>query len=263
MSDVFKVLSAVDVSGKTKKKSGFDYIPWACAWDELKKHFPDATYRVYEDANGTIYHSDGRTAWVKVGVTVDGIENVELYPVMDYRNEAKPIETVTSTDANYAIQRACTKAIARHGLGLKIYMNEEFAEEEQDEKKSDKRGEETQKPKKQTAGTTNVPVYTPVRRYNDVSAESNEIRRKQPEAYQRATQSTTGGNAEPDARQKCIDLYEENGLNPEQIGKDFGVSKKTTAAEWAEIYERAKTKFNKKKFLKKIDLTPYAEEKND
>lgn len=125
---VFEVLSAVNVNEYLDEKKGLKYLSWAWAWDQLKKHYPDSTYKVYEDENGWIYHTDGRTAWVKVGVTVRGMETVEYLPVMDYRNNSIPLEKITSTDVNKAIQRALVKAIARHGLGLYVYAGEDLPE---------------------------------------------------------------------------------------------------------------------------------------
>lgn len=123
---VFATLSAVDVNEHIEKKGNLSYLSWAWAWKILKGYYPDATYKVYEDENGWNYHTDGRTAWVKVSVTVDGIENIEYLPIMDYRNSAIPTERVSAMDVNKSIQRALTKAIARHGLGLYIYAGEDL-----------------------------------------------------------------------------------------------------------------------------------------
>ena len=130
MDNYFSELNAVNVSDKIEKKNGLSYLSWSYAWGELKKRHPAANAAVYENAQGWDYHTDGRTCWVKVGVTVDGLEHIEYLPVMDYRNAAIPAEKVTSTDVNKAIQRAMTKAIARHGLGLYIYAGEDLPEDE-------------------------------------------------------------------------------------------------------------------------------------
>lgn len=127
---VFAVLSAVNVNDHVERKNGMAYLSWAWAWGTLKKLYPEATYQIYEDSSGFLYHTDGRTAWVKVGVTVEGIENIEYLPVMDYRNRSIPLEKMTSFDANKAIQRALVKAIARHGLGLYLYAGEDLPESE-------------------------------------------------------------------------------------------------------------------------------------
>ena len=139
----FTELNAINVSDKTEKKNGLTYLSWAWAWGELKKLHPDATYTVYENKDGWLYHTDGRTCWVKTGVTVNGIENIEYLPVMDFCNNSIPADKVTSYDVNKAVQRSLTKAVARHGLGLYIYAGEDLPEGE--EKPQEK---QTEKPPK-------------------------------------------------------------------------------------------------------------------
>ena len=134
MDNYFNDLYVVNVNGHTEKKNGLTYLSWAWAWGEIRKRHPDATYTVYENADGWNYHTDGRTCWVKTGVTVNGIEHIEYLPVMDYKNKSISIENVTSFDVNKAIQRSLTKACARHGLGLYIYAGEDLPEEEAAEK---------------------------------------------------------------------------------------------------------------------------------
>lgn len=129
MENYFTALNSIDVSGKTEKKNGLTYLSWSYAWGELKKRHPDATYTVYENPEGLFYHTDGRTCWVKTGVTVNGIEHIEYLPVMDFRNQSIPRDKVTSMDVNKAIQRSLTKAIARHGIGLYIYAGEDLPED--------------------------------------------------------------------------------------------------------------------------------------
>lgn len=125
----FTELNAVDVSSKTEKKNGLTYLSWAWAWGEVKKRHPDATYTIYENDAGFFYHTDGKTCWVKTGVTVNGVEHIEYLPVMDFKNKSIPVDNVTSYDVNKAIQRSLTKAIARHGLGLYVYAGEDLPED--------------------------------------------------------------------------------------------------------------------------------------
>lgn len=127
----FEILNAVDVSEKTEEKNGLTYLSWAWAWAEIKKVVPDATYTVYEreTPHGPVnYFTDGRTCWVKTGMTLNGLEHIEMLPVMDFRNQAIPVDQLTSTHVNKAIQRSLTKAAARHGLGLYIYAGEDLPE---------------------------------------------------------------------------------------------------------------------------------------
>ena len=134
MDNYFNDLYAVNVNGDTEKKNNLTYLSWAWAWAEVKKRHPDAIYTVYENADGWNYFTDGRTCWVKTGVTIQGIQHIEYLPVMDYKNKSIPFESLTSTDVNKAIQRSLTKACARHGLGLYIYAGEDLPEEEANEK---------------------------------------------------------------------------------------------------------------------------------
>ena len=126
----FIELNNINVSDKTEKKNGLTYLSWAWAWGEVKKLHPTANYTIYETTNlegyTCNYFTDGRTCWVKTGVTIEGIEHIEELPVMDIKNRSIPLETVTSFDVNKAIQRSLTKAVARHGLGLYVYAGEDL-----------------------------------------------------------------------------------------------------------------------------------------
>lgn len=129
-NSVFEKLNSINVNEKVEEKNGMKYLSWAYAWSEVKKLYPTATYTIYETENGCIYHTDGRTCWVKTGVTIEGLEHIEYLPVMDFRNKSIPLNNVTSFDVNKAIQRSLTKAVARHGLGLYIYAGEDLPEVE-------------------------------------------------------------------------------------------------------------------------------------
>ena len=146
---VFETLNTVNVNGHTEKKNGLTYLSWAWAWAELLKRYPDSTYTVYENKDGWCYHTDGRTAWVKTGVTVEGKEYIEMLPVMDFKNRSIPLDSITSMDVNKAIQRSLTKAVARHGLGLYIYAGEDLpeGEEEQPDPDAFKPGDKIEAPK--------------------------------------------------------------------------------------------------------------------
>ena len=127
-TSVFAVLNKINCNEHTEKKNGLTYLAWAWAWQMVKANFPDAFYTIYEDKDGIPYFTDGKTCWVKTGVTIQGLEHIEYLPIMDFRNQAIPLEKVTSTDMNKAIQRSLTKCCARHGLGLYIYAGEDLPE---------------------------------------------------------------------------------------------------------------------------------------
>lgn len=136
MENYFKQLNAINVSDKIERKGNLSYLSWAYAWGELKKIFPTANYKIYENVDGWNYFTDGRTCWVKTGVTVEGIEHIEYLPVLNFKNAPIPAQEVTSFDVNKAIQRSLTKAVARHGLGLYIYAGEDLPEVENNSNKS-------------------------------------------------------------------------------------------------------------------------------
>ena len=143
-ASVFEVLSKIDCSEhlETKKQgNGLTYLSWAWAWHICKEHYPNAQYTIYENAEGRPYFDDGRTAWVKTGVTIEGLEHIEYLPILDQAAHASlPLARITSWDMNKAIQRSLTKALARHGLGLYVYAGEDLpwtgAEENAEARKS-------------------------------------------------------------------------------------------------------------------------------
>lgn len=138
----FAVLSAIDCTAHVEQKGKLTYLSWAWAWQMVKEHFPTAFYTIYENKDGLLYHTDGRTCWVKTGVTIEGIEHIEFLPVMDYNNNSIPVSKVTSFDVNKAVQRSLTKACARHGLGLYIYAGEDLPSNSDAQKPKDVQSED-------------------------------------------------------------------------------------------------------------------------
>tara|TARA_R100000541_G_scaffold29847_1_gene38986 strand:+ start:7450 stop:8025 length:576 start_codon:yes stop_codon:yes gene_type:complete len=127
MENYFKKLSAINVKGMAEKKGKFNYLSWANAWSLLKETYPNSNRKVYEsEITGLNFFTDGKTASVKVGITVNEIEHIDYLPVMDYRNNSIALEKITSMDVNTAIQRSTAKAIAMHGLGISIFKGEDL-----------------------------------------------------------------------------------------------------------------------------------------
>jgi len=123
---VFSTLNAVNCNEHTERKGNLTYLSWAWAWQIVKAHYPEASYTIYESPDGWNYFTDGRTCWVKVGVSIQGLEHIEYLPIMDARNQSIPLDAIRSTDVNKSIQRGLTKACARHGLGFYIYAGEDL-----------------------------------------------------------------------------------------------------------------------------------------
>ena len=127
MESVYNNLKAIDVRPKAEKKGRADYLSWAHAWDMLKSNYPQAQRIIYEQPEtGLNYFTDGKTAYVKVGIVVNDLEHVDMLPVMDNRNKSIPIEKVCSFEVNKTIQRSTAKAIAMHGLGLSLWTGEDI-----------------------------------------------------------------------------------------------------------------------------------------
>ena len=108
-SNHYKVLSETSVKDKVEKKGNLQYLSWSHAWHILKTHYPNAQRKVYESEHtGLNYFTDGVTAYVKVGIIVEGLEHIDYLPIMDNRNSSVRIEKVTSRDVNDAIMRSTT-----------------------------------------------------------------------------------------------------------------------------------------------------------
>lgn len=131
--NVFVTLNDIDVTDKTKEKNKMTYLPWAAAWSEVKKLYPDATYKIHpqimdDKGNTRFWHDDGSTGWVEVSVTINDLSHREVLPIMDFRNNSIPADKITSMDANKAMKRCLVKACAMHGLGLFVYLGEDLPE---------------------------------------------------------------------------------------------------------------------------------------
>jgi len=129
MQNNFKKLSLISLEGKTDKKGKYAYLSWATAWSMIKMEYPDTQRTIYESEHtGLNFFTDGTTAYVKVGITVVGLEHIDYLPIMDFRNQSIPVEKITSMAVNTAIQRSTAKAIAMHGLGLTLWSGEDLTQ---------------------------------------------------------------------------------------------------------------------------------------
>ena len=108
-----------------EKKGKFDYISWPHAVRELKSRHPEATWTVHEYGEGRLPFVKTECGFfVKVTVTVNGIDHEHIHPVLDHKNK-----TINSPDAfqiNTSIMRCLAKAIALHGFGLHVFTGEDL-----------------------------------------------------------------------------------------------------------------------------------------
>jgi len=127
MKSTFKELASISVKEKVQKKGRFDYLSWAYAWAIVKDKYPDSVRTVYESEHtGLNYFTDGKTGYVKVGVTINGIEHIDYLPIMASNNQSLTIDRISSFHVNKTIQRSTVKAIAMHGLGLSLWAGEDL-----------------------------------------------------------------------------------------------------------------------------------------
>lgn len=157
----FEVLNSIDVSKHTEKKEGLTYLTWAWAWAELKKHYPDASYKVITFDN-LPYAYDPKTGYmVYTEMTIDAVTHCMWLPVMDSKNKAmkaepytyktkygdKEVQAATMFDINKTIMRCLVKNISMFGLGLYIYAGEDLPEGQEVEEKAPEPKQQTAKSK--------------------------------------------------------------------------------------------------------------------
>lgn len=155
---VFKRLYHKDVSNYTKSvKAGnrsLNYLSWSHAWAEVKKDYPDASYKIKKFGEAQLpYVYDENTGYmVFTEVTIEEQTHEMWLPVMDGANKAmksepytyqvinwvngkrdgfkdKSVEQASMFDINTAIMRCLTKNLAMFGLGLYIYSGEDLPEQ--------------------------------------------------------------------------------------------------------------------------------------
>lgn len=160
----FETLTSIDVSNYIEKKSGYSYLSWPYAVDQLKRRHPNAEINVKRfpdpDMNGLMvpYNKTSLGYFVEVEVIVDGVSVSEPFPVLDHRN--KPMAQPTVFDINKAIQRAKVKSIAGHGLGLYIYAGEDLPMDSDDLQQSSNKQQQSQTSRQPAAPIQNPHVMT-------------------------------------------------------------------------------------------------------
>ena len=157
---IFEELLKLDVSDKVKVKGtgkqAQKYLSWTYAWEKIKTVYPDANYKVIDNADGMPYFSDDFGIMIKTKVTING-ETLSMWlPVLDGANKAlkreayaykvkkyegtypnakfngnyddKEVAPASMFDINTATMRCLVKNFAMFGLGLNLYTGEEFVE---------------------------------------------------------------------------------------------------------------------------------------
>ena len=120
----YATLAAIDVSKYTEKKGPhkLEYLSWPIAVDFLMRADPMATWEFHQP------QAFGDTLMVSCTVTAFNKPITMHLPVMDHRNQA--IENPDAFAVNKNMMRCLVKAIACHGLGIKVYAGEDLPGEE-------------------------------------------------------------------------------------------------------------------------------------
>ena len=90
MSNTFETLYPIDVSKYVEKKNGLSYLTWAYAWAELKKKYPDASYRIerFGEEKKPYLFDDNLGYMVFTQMTINEQTHEMWLPVMDGANKA-------------------------------------------------------------------------------------------------------------------------------------------------------------------------------
>lgn len=141
--NLFEQLYDVDVRDRMYQKQGLSYIPWATAWSEVAKVFPNATYEIVKFGEAQLPYTESDLGiMVFTRVTIEGVTREMCLPVMDGSNKAmksveysyktksgeKIVSAATMFDINKTIMRCLAKNLAMFGLGLHLWTKEEAPE---------------------------------------------------------------------------------------------------------------------------------------
>jgi hypothetical protein len=142
----FEKLSAINVNDKVEKKNGLTYLSWAWAWAEVKKSYPDASYKIVYDLyhNKPYFYDENLGYMVMTEVTISGETLGMWLPVMDGANKSmmaesytyvtrygeKTVDAATMFDINKTLMRCLVKNLAMFGMGIYIYAGEDLPEGE-------------------------------------------------------------------------------------------------------------------------------------
>ena len=119
-----------------EKKNWLNYVSWSDAWSEVKKLYPEATYKkIRNEQNNSYLFPSGIGGMVECEVTINGITHSADLAVTDFKNQCIKYEDIKSTDIQNTLQRAFTKAIAMHGLWFYVYRGEDLPEDQETPKK--------------------------------------------------------------------------------------------------------------------------------
>ena len=135
----FEELYSIYLKDRMFDKQGLAYIPWATAFAEVAKKYPDVTYEIKRFGEKQLpYVESDLGIMVFTSVTINGITREMCLPVMDGANKAmksveytykvrtgeKTVSAATMFDINKSIMRCFAKNLAMFGLGLHLWTKD-------------------------------------------------------------------------------------------------------------------------------------------
>lgn len=136
----FQRLYEVDATDRMFQKQGLNYLPWATAYSEVLKIFPESNYEICKFGEKRLpYVADVTGIMVFTTVTIEGITREMCLPVMNNSNKAMKLEPYEATagkviaaatmfDINKTIMRCLAKNLAMFGLGIHLWSKEDAPE---------------------------------------------------------------------------------------------------------------------------------------
>ena len=142
---VFETFFEINVNDHIEKKKDSTYLSWPYAWAEVKKKYPNATYKIHLFGEKQLPYvfDEGTGYMVFTDVTINDLTHTMWLPVMDSANKTMKstsytyntkfkkdilVEAATMFDVNKTIMRCLVKNLAMFGLGLYIYSGEDLPE---------------------------------------------------------------------------------------------------------------------------------------
>ena len=127
------------IEWEISKKQNLSYISWANAWDMLKRQYPNANYeKIRNSTDNSFLFKSGTGGMCEVSVTVNDITHSADLPVLDFKNQPVSYDRIDSFQINKTLQRAFTKAMAMHWIGLYVYRWEDLPNKETDQPRIEK-----------------------------------------------------------------------------------------------------------------------------
>jgi len=135
-------LLAMNVNHLTEKKNNLTYLSWAKAWEIIITEYPDATYTIKKNPNGTPEFGSAKFGYmVYTDVTIEGITREmwlfvmngankslkdEPYQYKDRYGKVKDVEAINMFDINKTVMRCLVKNLAMFGLALYVFSGEDL-----------------------------------------------------------------------------------------------------------------------------------------